>query len=230
MFTLIKILFILAAVLAIAGFTTSTFGLVRSFMLDRFNRFVYLGLSAIGIGVLIAGLASGISYLQVRAVINDAFSGEDQAQSEIVEDETVYDEPESVENDSDSDDSSDWVDDGMYPEDLVAFANAESPGAPECVQSYDAESDAAFYLVENPQNIITGETYLVPISDTEAFISIGIFGDDNAVVYINASNYDMSAANETAYDYTYLEDPSEFGGKPIDADSPEFTVAESCGV
>lgn len=230
MFTFIKILFIIAAVLAVVGFITGTFGLIRSFMLDRFNRFVYLGLAVISVGALVAGLAFGVSYLHIRSALNDAFSGQEQSQP-------VYDAPEPVESveestaplDSvsgpDSTPEGEWVDDGMYPEDLVAAAVEGSPGVPECVQSDEAEEDSAFYIVDSPQYIISGETYLVPISETEAFISIGIHEDDNAVVYVNADTYEMYSSNDSAEYYTFMGPTNDVG-----TDSEAFKVAETCGM
>ena len=66
MLTLIKILVVTAAVLALAGFIIVTFGLFKSFILDKFSKFIYLGLAVICTGALVFGMSIGVGYLEVR--------------------------------------------------------------------------------------------------------------------------------------------------------------------
>lgn len=226
MFTLIKILFILSAVLVIAGFTTSTFGLVRSFMLDRLNRFVYLGLSAIGIGVLIAGLAFGISYLQVRAAFNDAFSNEPVASDTYTEEPTANEETDFVEGDNDVTDPDSLGSYGPYPEEFIPAVYTTTNGELECVPSVEAGNFIAPFYME-PQSVLPDGTYVVAESDTTGYIvSDTPYG--LSLVYVDTESYQISAANEVAYDNTALLYPEDEGYGPIDTGSETYQVAEGC--
>lgn len=239
--TLIQILIIISAILILVGFIGTTFGLFRSFSLDRFNRFVYLGLAVICTGALVAALSAGVTYVQVRSIVNDINASSETSQ---VEDTATYEAPEyeepadtvpeestvSDEVVDTSEDSGVWVDDGMYPEELVEFANTYSDGEAECVQSGEAESDAAFYLIEYPENILQGETYLVPLSDSEVLVSVGIHEDENAVLYVNSVTYEMFSVNDTATHYSYFGSAEELGVDSVSIESSDLLVAESCGM
>lgn len=229
MFTLIKILIVLAVIVSIVGFITGAFGLVRSFMLDRFNRFVYLGLAVICAGAIIGGLAFGVSYLHIRSVVNDINQAQAQPTYDDAAEETS--EPavdEIVEGDNDLEDTSELGAEGfVYPEDLTEEAMTQSNGSYNalCIQSDNASK--FFYATTGSESY--GDSYLVPVSPFEVYV-VSPTDDGPAILYVNTDEYVVASANETAYEYSYLVGPEEFGVglDPIDTDSEAFQAAEGC--
>lgn len=231
MLTLIKILVVTAAVLALAGFITVTFGLFKSFILDKFSKFIYLGLAVICSGVLVFGLAGGVTFIHLRAMANDIVSSINSDQEATADDEVYEDAVPLEEEFADTESEGHWVDDGMHPEELIAQANNESSVSyPTCVPSPVAEGDVAFYIMQDPQYLLRGETYLVPISDTEAYISFGIHEEENAVVYVNSITYETASANEVAESYTYHSSVQDMGVVLPDTAPEAYEVAEGCGL
>lgn len=219
MLTLIKILVIVGALLILAGFVTSTFGLFKSFAQDRFNRFIYLGLAVISTGALVFGLAFGVGYLQLRSALNSF--GEDTVSSQ---DTSAYEDEEYVvegDNDLDSSESLGFVDPVTLTEESAALTNGNY--FPECI-----ESDNATDFFYNSTGLDgTTAAYLVPISSDEVYV-VSDTNEGPAIIYVNSTEYALAAGNTVASDYLYLSSPEELGLDPIDTASDSYIAAEGC--
>ena len=231
MLTLIKILVVTAAVLALAGFIIVTFGLFKSFILDKFSKFIYLGLAAICTGALVFGMSVGVGYLQVRSIVNDINSSSDIEQDSgsdpIAEDGVdTLDESSTTEGDSDVDDPSDLEYTGTFPEDFIPAAYENSGDTYECIPSEEASNFIAPFYLE-PQSVLPGETYIVASSETTGYI-VSNTPSGPSIVYVDTYTYQISAANDTALDISSLYFPEYDGFDPIDTSSEEYVVAEGC--
>lgn len=219
MLTLIKILAIIGAILVLAGFITSTFGLFKSFARDRFNRFIYLGLAAISSGALVFGVAFGVGYLQLRSALNSFGEGTSSSQ-----DTSAYEDEEYVEegdDDLESTNSLGFVDPTALTEESAAMTNGNY--FPECIESENAGD--FFYDVSGLDGVTPA--YLVPISPDEVYV-VSDTNQGPAILYVNSADYALAGANDVATDYLYLSAPEELGFDPIDTSSEAYIAAEGC--
>lgn len=207
----------LAVLLSVAGFVIITIGLWKSFARDAFNRAIYLGLALISTAAIIFALSGPIF---VGGLIFDIMNNKDD---DPVASAPVHDEPAVVEEDSVEEVI---VEDGPFPETFIPAIYSSTGGELECTSSDEADNFMISFF-DQPQITGSGSTYVVADSDTTGYIITETLNGPS-IVYVDTYTYQISAANDVAYDNTYLVYPEDDGLEPIDTDSEAFQVAEGC--